>query len=366
MSSFDNKLSFKNIAEKICIYLKENKVEPDTRLPSEREFMRMWGGSQPTVNKAVSCLIAQGLLRREGRKLYTASAKKSAAKRTATKTIHVVLPYMEFNSIPVVKHNLIEAAHDVVSTLQWSVIPMLSRTPQEQTEQLLQLCKQDCAGFVLWPLAGLDSAGMLHSFTKKKIPFVVCDIDLGDYDFIGIDNEVGARKGVEYMLGCGHTEIAYATVPQTVSSLQSRCRGYYSACLAAKLPESAERIFETGGNGREHAESLAQQLLDCCPKLTAVFCSNDTLALHLMNALKALGLDIPGDISVIGFDDIDASSLSAPTLTTVAQNFYMLSVMAIEMLICRMNHLRAAQSLGPIKIRLEPDLVIRESVLDIR
>ena len=98
--------------------------------------------------------------------------------------------------------------------------------------------------------------------------------------------------------------------------------------------------------------------------MTALFCSNDFLAIPILRAALRTGIRVPQDWSIVGFDNDDTGALCSPALTTIAQDFYHLGVLAAELLLSRMRPstpIAAPRSI-PVKLRMEPNLIARSSV----
>jgi len=349
---------YKDLMDRIDSFVREGGLQPGDRLPSEREFTRTLGVSQPTVNKAVACLIAEGRLRREGYRLFVSGGQGQAAE---AKRVHVLCPNMDFQRSALVRRNLVEAACEVCAPLRWDVLPLFSRSPEEQSLQLRRLLVEGTEGFVIWPLPGLQMKELLPRFERQGVAFVVCDLEEEPYDFVGVDNEAGSRLAVEHLAGLGHREIAYLTDSLPASSLLHRLLGYQQACMKAGLERSAKRVFKVASICQAEARAALEGVLSSAPETTAVFCGNDTLALHLINAARSLRVPVPKRLSVAGFDDVDASSLSYPALTTVSQDFHLLGILATEALVRRMRA-PGLSALGErARIRLEPSLAVRRS-----
>jgi LacI family transcriptional regulator len=104
-----------------------------------------------------------------------------------------------------------------------------------------------------------------------------------------------------------------------------------------------------------------EALLNRFPEVTAVFCSNDRLALHALEYAVGRGIKVPEDLSFVGFDNIDASALCSPALTTINQDFYNMGLVAAETLYRRIRSHSAANQPCPQRLRLEPSLLVRAS-----
>jgi len=326
---------YREASRRIMEYIQSNNLAVGARLPSEREFCEWWGISQPTINKAITSLLAEGQLHREGRKLYTSSPIPVIS---AIEPIHILCPHAEYQRSTLIRHDLVEAAHDVAAAMNTNSIPLLARNPVEQRQQLIHLLRTSTPGFVVWPLPTTELDDLYEQFTERSVPFVVCDNCNGPYDFVGIDNEYGGVLAVKHLLELGHQQMAYITDGNFgSSSLKRRCQGYEYACMTLGVTQSMKRVIAVEGVSRESAVKAVEILLRDHPNVTAVYCSNDLLALHVMDVLKDLGIRVPADLSIVGFDGIDAAQISQPGLTTVSQDFYQSGIIAVERLFSRIR-----------------------------
>jgi LacI family transcriptional regulator len=135
---------------------------------------------------------------------------------------------------------------------------------------------------------------------------------------ITADNLQGARLGVEHLIGLGHTRIGMVTGREDLVSAQQREQGYCEALAAAGLPVDGA-LVRSGGFEPAIARAAARELLSIPSPPTAVFAANDVSALATLEVAAELGLDVPGRLSVVGFDDIPESAVADPPLTTVQQ-----------------------------------------------
>lgn len=352
-------VQFRTVSAKLLDYIKEHGLKPGSRLPAERTFEQMWNISRPTINKAIACLAAQGYVQREGYRL-TVSAPNSAPAQSPS--IHVLCSQAEYQRATLVRHDLVESAYDVAARNNSTVIPLLARTREEQCDQLRTLlASEDCGGFVIWPLAQGEIRDILLQIREKGTPFVVCDLDMEDFDFVGIDNESGAAMAVNHLAELGHSELAYLTDSLSIPTLAQRRNGYQHACYANRLLPSIDRVIEVPGITPGTCYEALQQLRTGHPEVTAVFCSNDLLALNLIRIAGESGIQIPGQLSVVGFDDIDASALTTPALTTIAQDFHQQGIIATMLLFQRLLDRKRHQASAPCRLRLHPRFMHRMS-----
>ncbi|MGW7258349.1 LacI family DNA-binding transcriptional regulator [Streptomyces sp. NPDC054834] len=147
---------------------------------------------------------------------------------------------------------------------------------------------------------------------------VVVDSDAGDrYSVVDTDQADGARKAVRHLLGLGHRTVWHLTGPRTSFAAQRRTQAWRAVLEQAGRPVPPPLHGDwSAESGYAAGLALAQE-----PDCTAVFASNDQMALGLLRAFHELGRSVPGDISVVGFDDIPDAAFFVPPLTTVHQDF---------------------------------------------
>ncbi|ALD13709.1 LacI family transcriptional regulator [Clavibacter capsici] len=150
------------------------------------------------------------------------------------------------------------------------------------------------------------------------LPVVIIDSDAGDpFVVVDTDQEQGTRLATQHLLDLGHTAIVHVAGPSTSYSAARRAAEWRATMLDAGLdPEDPAQGDWTTASGYRIGKELGQRA-----DITGIVAANDQMALGIMHALHELGRDVPGDISVVGFDDTEESSSFWPPLTTVHQDF---------------------------------------------
>lgn len=154
---------------------------------------------------------------------------------------------------------------------------------------------------------------------------------------ISSDNEQGARLAAEHLLALGHRRIAFVRGAESYTPDKPRADAFRAACIAGGA--SADDLVELRGDGLfEGGERAAIELLERGHDVTAIACYNDITAIGVLRGLRGAGKRCPAEISVIGFDDIDAASWTTPALTTVAQQKAEMGRLAVERLVATLEH----------------------------
>jgi DNA-binding LacI/PurR family transcriptional regulator len=170
---------------------------------------------------------------------------------------------------------------------------------------------------------------------------------------VGYDQLGGARRGTEHLIALGHRQIAHIAGPADFPDSAARQRGWEEALAAAGLePGPLLHGDWTAASGYEAGRSLAQDA-----ELTAVFVANDRMAIGVQRAMHEAGLTIPGDVSIVGFDDIPEAEFQMIPLTTLRQDFARTTTRAVEKLLEIMRGKRAQGQ----RINYIPELIVRRS-----
>jgi LacI family transcriptional regulator len=173
---------------------------------------------------------------------------------------------------------------------------------------------------------------------------------------VASDNLQGARLAVDHLLGLGHRRIGMVTGRADLISAELRERGYRDALAAAGLAVD-EKLLRLGAFDPEIAREAARELLTMPEPPTAIFAANDSTALATLEVAAELGVDVPGELSVVGFDNIPESALAHPPLTTVQQPMRQMGHDAIAMLVA----LIAGAEVEDTHVTLETTLVPRHT-----
>ena len=173
---------------------------------------------------------------------------------------------------------------------------------------------------------------------------------------VASQNLEGAVKATEYLIGLGHRRIGFIAGRPDLESAAVREQGYRLALEQAGIPFDPE-LVRVGSYTKEATEAPAHELLELANPPTAVFAANDVSAIETMEVAGELGLSIPEDLSVIGFDNIPESALSTPPLTTIDQSIQQMGYEAANLLLALIDD----PETEPAHLTLPTELVIRQS-----
>jgi LacI family transcriptional regulator len=189
-------------------------------------------------------------------------------------------------------------------------------------------------------------------------PIVAIDPHTGQSELptIDSDNLRGGQLATAHLLSLGHRRIAMLSGRPDLESSRLREQGYRQAMAAAGVPVSEDLVLVGGYDAQASAECTRTLLTSAQPP-TAIFAANDVSAIAAIQAAVGLGLRVPADLSVVGFDNIPESALCAPPLTTVNQPIRQMGERSIQLLL----RLMRGDHVEDTHITLQTDLVVRQS-----
>jgi LacI family transcriptional regulator len=198
----------------------------------------------------------------------------------------------------------------------------------------------------------------ISEIVQNGLPLVVVDRDMGnlELDTVTTENYQGGLLATQHLLSLGHQIIGCITGPSNITPSADRVTGYRAALQQAGI-HVKESLLIRGDFHAPSGYSAALELLQFTPRPTAIFVCNDMMAIGVLRAAAQLGLSVPQDIAIVGFDDIELASYTTPSLTTVAQPKQEIGQLAVKLIFERMGN----SSLPPRHNILSTQLVIRES-----
>ncbi|WP_138466608.1 LacI family DNA-binding transcriptional regulator [Poseidonocella sp. HB161398] len=255
-----------------------------------------------------------------------------------------------------------QIAHDLDMALRGSRHNLLIAASQEDPAQERQVIDSLRAlavrGLIIAP-ASSDRNPQLEEMHREGYPMVLIDrVPEGlDCDQITVDNRKGARGAVEYLIRQGHRRIALIHDDSRIGTARDRLAGYREALEAHGLPADESLIIESPSTV-SHAIDATIRLFRRQNPPTALFTVDSLITQGAMLAFRSLGLSMPHDVSLAGFDDFDMATFSDPQITVVSQPIKKIGPLAVEMVMARIQGSRAPAR----HVQFPTQLTIRGSV----
>jgi LacI family transcriptional regulator len=224
---------------------------------------------------------------------------------------------------------------------------------EDETRAMEELISRGVDGIIVF--AGRLGDAALKAYARK-VPIVVTGRNLSARGLVSlhVDDRNGATLATQHLLGLGHRRIAFIAGIATHPDANDRLEGYRSALSAAGIGFDPA-LVAVGDFEEEGGVAAAFRLLDSGARFTALFCVNDQSAYGACLALYRRGLRVPEDVSVVGFDDLPASSYRIPPLTSVRQSIRKLGECSADAMLQLIEGRKPQLTLPPV------ELVVRES-----
>jgi LacI family transcriptional regulator len=226
----------------------------------------------------------------------------------------------------------------------------------KEREYIEMLSSQSVSGVIISPASSAETD--VSKLVRQGVAVVAVDRRLRHKtDSVFVDNKLGAFQATDHLIKAGAKRVACITGPRNVMTAQHRLAGYKAALTAngMRAQESLIRFADFKDAGGAKA---VHELLHGAKKPDGIFVANNRMTTGALLALRELGVVVPDEISLVGFDDLPWAELVSPTISTVRQPSYELGRAAAKLLTERMQGVAGA---SPREIILEPELIIRAS-----
>ncbi len=333
---------YKRIEDDLRAQIATGQLRPGDRLPTIQQLRVQWGGvNHLTVRRALSALISEGLLRSEQGRGSFVQARAPLVRRVA-----LIVPNLEdalFSSIA-------RGVQRVLAESGVKAVILDSRgTDEEQADNFAHLESMGLEAAILFPVIESDIAERICSLKERNFPMVLVDRTLEGIRVPSVvaDNFDGGLKIARHLLECGHTRIAWLgeTTSSAASARFSGLRDGWND-VGLVLPRSMVRPvrFHDVINPATQRAQLTRGVREIIGELwalkerpTALACVNDQTALVALEALARIGVRVPTECAVTGFDDGPEAARSLPPLSTVRQPTEKMGEEAARLLIERLN-----------------------------
>jgi DNA-binding LacI/PurR family transcriptional regulator len=354
---------YKQLADKITGKIESGELKSGDQIPSQHDLIKNYNVSMITVKKALSILIQEGVLfTRLGKGTYVSEPPKSISGLSENKTIGVVLRDLKHPFFSLVLHGIEEKVNELGYNL---LLSSSSNDAEKEEAQINRFIKSGVDGLIIASLAlqyrATETIQKLHRQNKPYV--MVSYIHEPDYWYVGLDQEYGAYLGAEHLIKLGYRNIRYLHSGHGNLLCEVRKNAFYRALNDYDIPYGKDtviyipdEIIKYHKNRYDQGYEVGKQFVANKEKADAIYAYSDLLALGFEQALLDSGLHVPGDMAIMGFDDIDMSQYASVPLTTIHQPAEKIGRVAVEIIKKRLN----GESI-PNRTIFKPSLIVRES-----
>src|SRR5574339_1141960 len=286
---------------------------------------------------------------------YVANRQARGLKGSRTNVIGILAPDLGTGYIGEILHGIdAELALHQLDLMLFTT----HRTATKEANYVANMVQGMVDGLLL--VLPRNPADYMGTLTRRNFPFVLIDHQgTGNpCPAVGATNWQGGYHATEYLIKLGHRRIGFITGSMDLGAALDRLEGYQSALRVHHIPEDPRLIYE-GTFFQPDGYVGGSALLDLESPPTAIFASNDVMAMGAMDAIRSRGLRVPEDVSIIGFDDIPQAAMVRPALTTVRQPLEQMGRLATQMLIDQLKY--PEKEIG--RVELPTQLIVRDSTL---
>lgn len=345
------------IAKNYILDLIKNKEKSaHDQIPSEAELMKELQVSSITIRRALSDLVDQGVIYRiRGKGTFV--AEKTPKQRKSNLITFVLSGNEKYDSSYM---KIIQGMQAYLSQQNLKlVIEFIENDLDHEIEFMNRLIESDSEGALIYSSDPESIKDHLKAIQRQEFPVVLLDrFPIGiPLPCITCNNHDGAFEATNHLIDLGHEKIGFCAYDFHLNSEKERYLGYQHALMQAGLSTHKDLLFP---NREINYEELIDKVKS--RKLTALFCVNDRRALEVIDHLMQKGIQIPNDLSIIGFDDMEGTELARVPLSTVRQPFYKLGYEAAKLLVEVKSKGRHVSK----KMLLPTELILRSSTAKLK
>jgi GntR family transcriptional regulator of arabinose operon len=359
---------YKQAISHLLTQFREEPYQSGQQLPTEFDLMKQLSLSRTTVRQAIKELTEQGIVeRRHGSGTYFLGFERETPSRTVG-----MVGLVNFYFTDYIYPEIIRGIEETIDEAGLSLALANSREGiDKEISSVERLIDQGVKGLILEPSRNLqirDDHPLIRLLDTVDIPVVTTHWGIADkrLSTVTIDDVQAGYEATRYLLDKGHRRISIV-YKEDVQAGYDRYLGYRKAMeeFGIRIPHELIRTYNDKDESLDVRQGYlqTQALLEGEVRPTAIFFFNDNIAAQGYSALQESGIGIPGDISVIGFDNFRNADMLYPPLTTFEHPKYNLGKWAAKILLDEMD---ASRPMIPMKLVFEPILVERDSVRDLR
>jgi LacI family transcriptional regulator len=309
------------------------------RAPTIAEVADRAGVSTTTVSHAFSGRrpVASGTRERVHRAVkelrYRPNGLARSLRTRRSHTVALIIPDITNPYYPA----LARGAQNVLADAGYHVLVCnTDREPQYEAEYVADVLDRQVDGILMSAFHVL--AADLSDVFLDEVPFVAfgARIEHPAVDIVRSDDAAGARDATRHLLAAGHIRVGMISGPPGLPPSEARLSGYRQALAEAGLPLEPEFVVQ-GDFTRRGGATAMRQIAALQEGPTALFCANDLMAIGAMDTAREVGLALPDDLALAGYDDIEAAAFLTPSLTTVLNPAHELGTTAGKLLLERMS-----------------------------
>lgn len=352
------------LKNELLSWIASGKLSPGSQVPSEHEIAEQFSLSRQTVRQAFSELERQGLLERvqgKGTFVRHAAVREEAAQ---PRTIGIVTTYISDYIFP---HIVRGAEAELRSRGYRLLLASTDNDKEKEMECLRLMLSEPLSGLIIEPTKSAEGNPNLPfylSMQSKNLPFLMINERYRELEVpcLKVNDELGGLTAARYLIEQGHRRIVGFFKTDDLQGI-NRLKGFMHAHREAGILLAPEHVVTyTTSQKSELPVKKLRELLTSRDRPTALFAYNDALAVPLMNTARELGVSVPDELSIVGFDDSALALAAGVPLTTLTHPKEEMGREAARRLIAMIENEADAPNDDTGELLYAPDLIERSSV----
>jgi GntR family transcriptional regulator, arabinose operon transcriptional repressor len=350
---------YMQLKQEIISWIHSGKFKPEEKLPSEHEMSELFGFSRQTVRQAIGELVQEGWLERaQGKGTFVSKTPSNTRKPVDVKTVALITTYISDYIFPTI-------VRGVESTLRSRGYRLLlsstDNLKDKERESLEMVMSQMPNGLIIEPTKSAEGNPNFNYFLSldyQNIPYLMIHETYSDLacPCIKLDDEFGGFVAAEHLIQLGHRRIVGFFKTDDLQGI-NRLKGFTQAHREYGIPLPPNSIMRYSTEDRSTLpHQYLNELLESDQRPSAIVCYNDELAIELLQVIRGKGLQVPNDISIVGFDDANLATATEVKLTTLSHPKEEMGKLAAEMLLAWIEKTSKPEN----KVFI-PELIVRES-----
>lgn len=272
-----------------------------------------------------------------------------------SKTIGVFVPKTRHLFLDIYITQILSGVLDVTQEHDYRLMLFPIDYKNEKNDLYLSIARSHLVDGIILIKTKINDKG-INDLKAINFPYILVNHRNNSYNFVDASNVKGAKLAVEHLYSLGHRKIAFVSGSLDETNAIDRLNSYKKTLKSLGLPFKKEWVIK-GDFSKEKAYDASKKLFQSKDLPTAIFSSDDYMAIGVMERIKEMNLSVPKDFSIVGFDDIEIASYIHPALTTVHQPMSKIGEKSAQLLFDLINKKRNS----PIHEFLDVELIVRES-----
>jgi GntR family transcriptional regulator of arabinose operon len=353
---------YRQLKQEILSWILSGRLKLNEQIPTENEIAEQFQMSRQTVRQSLGELEQEGWLYRiQGKGTFVSSPLMQKGS-SELQTIGVLTTYISDYIFPHIVRGAEAALRDKGYRL---LLSSTDNDKQKERESLNIMMSQPLSGLIIEPTKSAEGNPNLFyylSLDYQQIPYIMINERYPEMDcpYIKVDDESGGFQATEHLIQLGHRKIAGFFKMDDLQGV-NRLKGFIRAHHQYQVPLLPEMVthYTTEEKLVKPYDTALSMLGQTEERPTAFICYNDELAIQLLEVIRLSGLNVPRDISLVGFDDSSLATATEVKLTTLTHPKIEMGIQAAQLLIARIENKLDVQ---PLENKIyKPELIIRES-----